>query len=33
MRRALTAHEQKIKTQKEIRKKSAFPPRKYAVKA
>uniref|UniRef100_A0A0V0G365 Large ribosomal subunit protein uL29 n=1 Tax=Triatoma dimidiata TaxID=72491 RepID=A0A0V0G365_TRIDM len=33
MRRALTKHEKKIKTQKEIRKRSAFPPRKYALKA
>nr|BAN20228.1 ribosomal protein L35 [Riptortus pedestris] len=33
MRKALTKHEKKIKTLKEIRKRSAFPPRKYAVKA
>lgn len=33
MRRALSKHEAKIKTQKEIRKRSAFPPRKFALKA
>jgi large subunit ribosomal protein L35e len=33
MRRALTKHESKIKTMKEIRKRQAFPPRKFAVKA
>lgn len=33
MRKALTKHEAKIKTRKEIRKKSLFPPRVYAVKA
>lgn len=33
MRKALTKHEMKIKTKKEIRKKSLFPPRVYAVKA
>lgn len=33
MRKALTKHESKIKTMKEIRKKSLFPPRVYAVKA
>ncbi|VEN35262.1 unnamed protein product [Callosobruchus maculatus] len=33
IRRALSSHEQRIKTVKEIRKRSAFPPRKYALKA
>lgn len=33
IRRALTPHEAKLKTRKEIRKKSIFPPRKFAVKA
>lgn len=33
MRRALSKHEQRIKTQKEIRKKSIFPPRRFALKA
>ncbi|KAK7863453.1 hypothetical protein R5R35_010493 [Gryllus longicercus] len=33
LRRKLTKHESRIKTQKEIRKRQAFPPRKYAVKA
>ncbi|KAJ9596349.1 hypothetical protein L9F63_012624 [Diploptera punctata] len=33
MRRALTPHEKNIKTAKEIRKRLAFPLRKYAVKA
>lgn len=33
IRRALSKHEQRIKTPKEIRKRSAFPPRKFALKA
>nr|CAI5824550.1 unnamed protein product [Callosobruchus analis]CAI5858463.1 unnamed protein product [Callosobruchus analis] len=33
IRRALSSHEKRIKTAKEIRKRSAFPPRKYALKA
>ncbi|GLV41479.1 Ribosomal protein L35 [Carabus blaptoides fortunei] len=33
MRRALSTHESRIKTLKEIRKRSIFPPRKFAVKA
>ncbi|BES88963.1 unnamed protein product [Nesidiocoris tenuis] len=33
MRRALTKHEKKLKTPKEIRKRSIFPLRKYALKA
>ncbi|XP_026293024.1 60S ribosomal protein L35 isoform X2 [Frankliniella occidentalis] len=33
IRRALTKHESKLLTQKEIRKRSAFPPRVFAVKA
>ncbi|XP_066157414.1 large ribosomal subunit protein uL29 [Euwallacea fornicatus] len=33
IRRALSSHESKIKTPKEIRKLSAFPPRKFALKA
>ncbi|GJQ84091.1 putative ribosomal L29 protein [Trypoxylus dichotomus] len=33
IRRALSTHELRIKTQKEIRKKSIFPPRKFALKA
>lgn len=33
LRRKLTEHQQRIKTPKEIRKRSAFPPRTYAVKA
>lgn len=33
MRRALSRHDSNIKTQKEIRKRSIFPPRKYALKA
>lgn len=33
MRRALSKHDSRIKTQKEIRKRSAFPPRKFALKA
>ncbi|XP_039278559.1 60S ribosomal protein L35-like [Nilaparvata lugens] len=32
-RRELTKHEKKLKTMKEIRKRSVFPPRKFAVKA
>ncbi|XP_018327752.1 60S ribosomal protein L35 [Agrilus planipennis] len=32
MRRMLTKHEQKIRTPKEIRKRSIFPPRTYALK-
>ncbi|KAG8297237.1 60S ribosomal protein L35, L29 [Homalodisca vitripennis] len=33
MRRALTSHEKNLKTMKTIRKRQAFPPRKFAVKA
>lgn len=33
IRRALTKHESKLLTLKEIRKRSAFPPRVFAVKA
>lgn len=33
IRRALSSHEASIKTAKEIRKKSIFPPRKFALKA
>lgn len=33
IRRALSKHEKRIKTQKEIRKRSVFPPRKFALKA
>ncbi|KAL1451959.1 hypothetical protein WDU94_008627 [Cyamophila willieti] len=33
LRRRLTKHERKIKTMKEIRRRAAFPPRKFAVKA
>nr|QBH73610.1 putative ribosomal protein L35 [Liposcelis bostrychophila] len=33
IRRQLTKHEQKLKTRKELRKMSAYPPRMYAVKA
>ncbi|XP_022914228.1 large ribosomal subunit protein uL29 [Onthophagus taurus] len=33
MRRALSQHELRIKTAKEIRKKSIYPPRKFALKA
>lgn len=33
IRRALTSHEKKLKTIKEIRKRSINPPRKFAVKA
>ncbi|XP_046998986.1 60S ribosomal protein L35 isoform X2 [Schistocerca americana] len=33
MRRALTKHEAKLKTRKEIWRKRVFPPRKFAVKA
>lgn len=33
IRRQLTKHEQKLKTRKELRKMSAFPPRVFAVKA
>jgi len=33
IRRALSSHERKIKTSKELRKLSAFPPRKFALKA
>nr|CAJ17417.1 ribosomal protein L35e [Cicindela campestris] len=32
MRRALSRHEQKLKTKKELRKLSIYPPRKFAVK-
>lgn len=33
IRRALNKHQQKMQTPKEIRKRSIFPPRKYAVMA
>lgn len=33
IRRALSKHELRLKTMKEIRKKSIFPPRKFALKA
>lgn len=33
IRRALSKHELRIKTPKEIRKRSIFPPRKFALKA